>query len=309
MENELIKSTIRVGNSAGVLLPKEYLNTQVKIVLQPLNIEKDILGQLGSQLSKQKEINNEKELGNNISSTTQKLFKIATEEGSRTAQRIGEVLRGQRDFNIFVRQGGKDLEVFKREFEDIFKAQQALQFFRGQRVSGRPELRGGANIPVAQRDEALINGLGNLTTRIALEQQRSENFVNRLNNNASKTDVNTTAINANTQSLQQLTTIFQQGGLLRGANAQQFVGNQLSRQQNINRIAQRVAPSRQILDITVNVDGQNLQFQGSPNAIRQLASQVSVEVAKAVETKIVNDIARNPQSPSAQAVDQRINEF
>lgn len=43
MKNELIKSTIRVGNSAGVLLPKEYLNTQVRIVLQPLNIEKDIL--------------------------------------------------------------------------------------------------------------------------------------------------------------------------------------------------------------------------------------------------------------------------
>jgi len=43
MENELIKSTIKVGNSAGVLLPKEYLNTQVKIVLQPLDLEKDIL--------------------------------------------------------------------------------------------------------------------------------------------------------------------------------------------------------------------------------------------------------------------------
>lgn len=40
---ELIKNTIRVGNSAGVLLPKEFLNTQVKVVLQPLNIEKDIL--------------------------------------------------------------------------------------------------------------------------------------------------------------------------------------------------------------------------------------------------------------------------
>jgi len=40
---ELIKNTIRVGNSAGVLLPKEFLNTQVKIVLQPLDIEKDIL--------------------------------------------------------------------------------------------------------------------------------------------------------------------------------------------------------------------------------------------------------------------------
>jgi len=40
---ELIKNTIRLGNSAGVLLPKEFLNTQVKIVLQPLNIEKDVL--------------------------------------------------------------------------------------------------------------------------------------------------------------------------------------------------------------------------------------------------------------------------
>ncbi len=40
---ELIKNTIKVGNSAGVLLPKEFLNTQVKIVLQPLNIEKDVL--------------------------------------------------------------------------------------------------------------------------------------------------------------------------------------------------------------------------------------------------------------------------
>jgi predicted nucleotidyltransferase len=40
---ELIKNTIRVGNSAGVLLPKEFLNTQVKIILQPLDIEKDIL--------------------------------------------------------------------------------------------------------------------------------------------------------------------------------------------------------------------------------------------------------------------------
>ncbi len=44
MENELIRSAIRVGNSAGVLLPKEFLNTQVKVVLQPLNVEKDILG-------------------------------------------------------------------------------------------------------------------------------------------------------------------------------------------------------------------------------------------------------------------------
>jgi predicted nucleotidyltransferase len=40
---EIIKNTIKVGNSAGVLLPREWLNSEVKIVLQPLNIEKDVL--------------------------------------------------------------------------------------------------------------------------------------------------------------------------------------------------------------------------------------------------------------------------
>lgn len=40
---EIIKKTIKLGNSAGVLLPKEFLNTYVKVVLQPLNIERDIL--------------------------------------------------------------------------------------------------------------------------------------------------------------------------------------------------------------------------------------------------------------------------
>ncbi|MBI2047204.1 nucleotidyltransferase domain-containing protein [Candidatus Pacearchaeota archaeon] len=43
MENEIIKNTIKVGNSAGVLLPKEWLNTQVKVILQPLNIKKEVL--------------------------------------------------------------------------------------------------------------------------------------------------------------------------------------------------------------------------------------------------------------------------
>jgi len=40
---ELVKTTIKLGNSAGILLPKKYLNSQVKIILEPLNIEKDVL--------------------------------------------------------------------------------------------------------------------------------------------------------------------------------------------------------------------------------------------------------------------------
>ena len=40
---EIIKTAIKVGNSAGVLLPREYLNYQVKVTLEPLNIEKEII--------------------------------------------------------------------------------------------------------------------------------------------------------------------------------------------------------------------------------------------------------------------------
>ncbi|MFH1249037.1 MAG: DUF2080 family transposase-associated protein [archaeon] len=40
---EIIKTAIKVGNSAGVLLPKAWLNSSVKIILEPLNIEKEIL--------------------------------------------------------------------------------------------------------------------------------------------------------------------------------------------------------------------------------------------------------------------------
>ena len=43
MEEAIVKNTIRVGNSAGVLLPKKYLNSRVKIIFEPLNVEKDIL--------------------------------------------------------------------------------------------------------------------------------------------------------------------------------------------------------------------------------------------------------------------------
>ena len=40
---EIIKTAIRVGNSAGVLLPRELLGREVRVVLEPLNIEKEVL--------------------------------------------------------------------------------------------------------------------------------------------------------------------------------------------------------------------------------------------------------------------------
>jgi len=45
MKTELIKPVIRVGNSAGVLVPKDWINgsARVKLIAKPINIKKDIL--------------------------------------------------------------------------------------------------------------------------------------------------------------------------------------------------------------------------------------------------------------------------
>src|SRR3989304_441232 len=45
MKIEIIKPIIRVGNSAGVLVPKEWINgsARVELIVKPLNIRKDIL--------------------------------------------------------------------------------------------------------------------------------------------------------------------------------------------------------------------------------------------------------------------------
>ena len=52
MENGIIKPVIRVGNSAGVLLPKSWVNGKAKIelVTRPLNIKRDVLEILDSNL-------------------------------------------------------------------------------------------------------------------------------------------------------------------------------------------------------------------------------------------------------------------
>lgn len=52
MKNVLIKSVIRVGNSSGVLVPKEWMNgsAKVELIVKPINIKKDILEILSPHL-------------------------------------------------------------------------------------------------------------------------------------------------------------------------------------------------------------------------------------------------------------------
>ena len=54
MKQELIKPIVKVGNSAGVILPKEWLNGNAKIELieKPLDLKADILRIVGGYLSR-----------------------------------------------------------------------------------------------------------------------------------------------------------------------------------------------------------------------------------------------------------------
>jgi TP901 family phage tail tape measure protein len=127
---------------------------QAKILAtDQLNIKEDTLTLLNQQLDLEKAIQEEKRLQNKLGSDSIKLFNIAQQDGVEIARQIGDVLAGNKDFNIFARQGGKALEVFKREFEDLFKQQQAIQFFTGERVAELPGLNRGTSIAI--QEEAL----------------------------------------------------------------------------------------------------------------------------------------------------------
>ncbi len=135
------------------------------------DINDDILDQKKRELEIDRAINEEQRLRTQLSSESVKLFKIAKEEGVGTAKAIGEVLSGQKDFNIFLRQGGKDVEVFKKNFQAIFEQQQALRFFRGDRIVGQPNLRGGANVPI--REQAIQRGITPLGAVGAFQRARA----------------------------------------------------------------------------------------------------------------------------------------
>ena len=53
MEQKLIKHIVKVGNSAGVLIPKKWLGgtAQVEIIKKPLNIKKDLMDLLSPYLN------------------------------------------------------------------------------------------------------------------------------------------------------------------------------------------------------------------------------------------------------------------
>ena len=288
-----------------------------------LSIEKTILDQLEDQLNKEKEINNEKRLRSEIGNQSLKLFRIAQKEGIQEARIIGEVLAGQRDFDNFIRAGGVAVDIFKKEFNDVFEQQQAIRFFRGDRVPGERGLRGGTGIPI--REEA-IRGVS--ARNISLEQRRAEALLKRLEDSGNKTGVNTNAlnrlteaINNNSLSLAEFERLLLAG---RGRITSREIGTraEILRLQNIQAVQQRAVPqtiptttpitTSQTIDLTVSIDGQNLNLTGTPEQIRALAEQLSPAVTDRIEDALrvfTDNIRNNPSSEEAQAVDERIENF
>lgn len=139
--------------------------------------EADII--LKNQLDILKAQSEERRLQNKLGSDSVKLFDIAQSEGVGVAKRIGDVLAGNLDFATFVRQGGQALEVFKKQFEDIFKQQQAQAFFRGDTVPGTGNLRGGAGIAI--QEEQIRRRIPSFTPQLAIAQAQAIQAVPEIN--------------------------------------------------------------------------------------------------------------------------------
>ena len=301
LENQLELLRARGANESQILKATQAIRDQ-------LGLEADNLDVLKEKLAIERAITEERRLENNqISDTSQKLADIGRAEGVNIASRIGDVLSGAVDFDVFERIGGRSLEVFKDKFSDIFKQQQDIRFLDQK----------GFRIPLELADQNTVRGdAGRIRTSAQIEQRRSEAFIKSLSSSSTNVNSNTLAVRANTISIENLIRNFGQGEKLRGTDAQRLLDFKVPftespfPQSNQPTITRNAFPqSKSLLEISVSVDGIERKFSGSDDAIRQLAQRVSIEVAQAVENKLVDDLNNNDSSPISQATDGRVENF
>ena len=245
-------------------------------LLKQHDVNDNILSQKQRQLDIERAITEEQKERISFSNESAKLAEIAKTEGLQTAIAISEVLDGTRDFNTFLRQGGERAKILKEQFADFVKNKELRKFFegRGGEISIKELPRRDFTPVRAKVDFALAKA------RLGLKESTEEN---------------NTALIQNTASINSLINAFNVGVKLSGTQAQRFGIFQ--------------APEKQILDININIDGRNIGFSGTPEAIRELAGSVSAKVAKAVEEKLVNDLKTDNNAPISRATDERIDNF
>jgi len=149
--NEIILKDVLTRMKSAGALNSELTKTEIKLRKQ-FNIQGEWNDEIERQLLLERQISEEKRLQSRFSSETAKVFRIAQEKGIEIAKQIGDALAGKISFNDFIRRGGEAVEIFKKDFADVFEQQQMEAFFSGGRVPGLPGLRGGGRIPI--REEA-----------------------------------------------------------------------------------------------------------------------------------------------------------
>lgn len=171
INNLLLSDAIERARAEGAVESQVLRITQA--YRDQLGIDTSLTQKISDRLALERANSAEKRLQNKLSSDSVKLFDIAQTNGTEAAKAIGDVLAGNTSFETFFRQGGKNLEIFKTEFSDIFKNIQAQSFFQGDFLKGFQELRGGTNVAIADRG-ALATTVPRFDTNLALQQSKAQ---------------------------------------------------------------------------------------------------------------------------------------
>jgi len=175
LDNELEKLRTLGASKSEILKAEEAYNKLLNISRE----EKDILK---NKLELERAVAEEKKLQSRLGSDSIKLFKIAQAQGTDIARQISEALSGEVDFSTFIRKGGEAVDVFKKEFADLFEQQQALDFFKGNVTTGINTLRGGQNINIDEELARRSIGRGDINRIASREGVLPANTAQAVNN-------------------------------------------------------------------------------------------------------------------------------
>jgi hypothetical protein len=186
-------SKLVLNNKLAELKAQGALESQILkttgLIIKRLGIEEQTIDKVSRQLELERALSDEKRLQSEIGNESLKLFNIAKENGPEVAKQIGDVLSGAINFDNFIRRGGEAVDIFKKEFADVFEQQQAKAFFQGRSVVGEKGLRGGRSIAI---QEEAIRGVSS-TVPAMLSQKKAERQFTQLETIApvtAKTEMN-----------------------------------------------------------------------------------------------------------------------
>jgi len=275
-----------VNNQLEMLRTQGLLNSEIlkaeNIYRKQAKLQDTDNEKLARKLEIQREINKEKRLGTDIPSEDAKLFKIAQEQGTKSAERIGDVLAGKTDLDLFLKIGGKDVDTFKKEFSDIFQQEQISRFFKGLKVPDLPTLRGGEGISTAKKFTPPSQGKMMADLELSKAREGIAPFSASINNNISSLDKNTLALEKVSEGLIPKTPV-----------------TTMTTAITAGQMGKIIPPSEQKLSIDFNINGKDLNLSGTKEQIKTMLEQAKPGITKIFDEqldKVFSDYANNVQN-------------